>query len=505
MTIAALYPLGFLMAIVSLTLWFRYQEKAVSNFLQLTLLLGLLFFSISWYASEGEWVYKFSVLLRDSLIMALAPLLINRIGLSTKNFAVLMIPAGIALSYYHFAVLQFTFPQNVEATDWELLVELKPGTDLSALEDLIEKHHLVVEPAFPTADAEGTDLDDFIAVNVPEHLEPQLSDIMEEFSATGLVDYAETNETIRIEDPTEALRISKPNKRYGMNDPLIGDQWGFESLRMEELYRYLSKNKVRPKKEALIAILDTGVDAGHEDLKANFTSTDKKYDTDVQGHGTHCAGIAAAVSNNGKGVASISPSPDFLEVTSIKVLSNSGIGTQRGIINGIIEAADRGADVISMSLGGRATPTRQRAYNEAVAYANKRGAIVVVAAGNNNGPARQIAPANAKGVITVTAIGNDERKAPFSNTIEGIGMSVAAPGVNIMSTWPNGQYEPKSGTSMATPYVSGLVGLMKSIEPDLTTEQAFRILKRTGKQLEDSRSIGGMVQPAAAISELVEQ
>ena len=256
--------------------------------------------------------------------------------------------------------------------------------------------------------------------------------------------------------------------------------------------------------EALIAILDTGVDAKHEDLRTNYTSTKKKYDTDPQGHGTHCAGIAAAVSNNGIGIASAAPTPDFVEVTSIKVLSSFGIGTQRGIVNGILEAADLGADVISMSLGGRATPTKQRAYAEAIRYANERGAIVVVAAGNDGGPARQIAPANAEGVITVTALDNLSRKAVFSNTIEGIDMPIAAPGVDILSTWPGNEYKIASGTSMATPYVSGIVGLLKSIRPELTTAEVHRILLESGESLEEVRATGRLVDPVRALEILEE-
>ena len=122
-------------------------------------------------------------------------------------------------------------------------------------------------------------------------------------------------------------------------------------MNVDQLYNYLRDQKPKPVKKARIAILDTGVDAQHEDIKANYHSFARKHNVDKHSHGTHCAGIAGSVSNNGKGIASFSPDNQYVEVGSIKVLGNHGGGTQKGIISGMIEAADKGADVISMSLG----------------------------------------------------------------------------------------------------------------------------------------------------------
>ena len=484
-----LYGLGFVLAIVSLTLWFRYEDLPAGQMLQRLLWLGLLAFAGGWFWSEGEWIYKFSVLLRDSLLLALIPTILNWLRLASTSFVLTLLPLGVGLSVYYFSVLQFTFPQHHdEGVDWELLVELRPGSSAADLSELAHRYHLTLEPAFRMDDPDATELDDFYALNVPEHLEPQLPEIQEALLATGLVDYLEDNEAVSID-------------RLATNDPFLTQQWGFARTEIAKVHEVL--RGVRPQKEVLIAILDTGVDAKHEDLRTNYTSTKKRYDQDTQGHGTHCAGVAAAVSNNGLGIASPAPSPDFVEVTSIKVLSNFGIGTQRGIVNGILEAADRGADVISMSLGGRSTPTKQRAYEEAIAYASKQGAVVIAAAGNNNGPARQIAPANVRGVITVTALDTLSRRAGFSNTIEGIRMPIAAPGVNILSTFPGDEYRAFSGTSMATPLVSGVVGLMKSLNPDLTTEEIHQILLETGESLEEVRATGRLLRPAAAVERVL--
>jgi thermitase len=265
----------------------------------------------------------------------------------------------------------------------------------------------------------------------------------------------------------------------------------------------MDQQKIKPKKTAVVAILDTGVDAKHEDISDNFTSIKSKYDTDPRGHGTHCAGIAGAVSNNHKGVASYSRNNDFVKITSIKVLSASGMGTQQTIINGIIEAADRKVDVISLSLGGLSTQTRQRAYEKAVKYAHKAGCIVVAAAGNSNRNAKDFAPVNAEGVIGVSAITEDLSRAVFSNTVEDLKMGVAAPGTNIYSTIPSDKYASFNGTSMATPYVSGLIGLMKSIQPKLDAQQAYEILHATGQQTRSGTETGQLIQPLGAIQQLM--
>jgi thermitase len=273
---------------------------------------------------------------------------------------------------------------------------------------------------------------------------------------------------------------------------------------MDEYYRILSEQQAR--KKAKIVILDTGVDGTHEDLDDNFTSIETKYDTDPHGHGTHCAGIAAGVTNNGLGIGSLAGTNDespFVEVSSVKVLSASGMGTQKTIIAGIIEAADEGADVISLSLGGRSNQSSQRAYSAAVEYAHRAGAIVVAAAGNSNRNAKDFAPANAEGIITVAAIDEHLLRAPFSNRTEDIEMAIAAPGVGIYSTVPGNQYKKYSGTSMACPFVAGLLGVMKSLEPELDHRTAYRMLHDTGLTTSETRVTGRIVQPADALAALV--
>jgi thermitase len=389
--------------------------------------------------------------------------------------------------------------------EFELLVDLKAADDIKKLSDIIDKYELKVEYAFDLESENITTLDDYVAIGIPDHQESKIQNIIQDLKSSGHVDYLESNEYIQL-DPLESKSVSEtPSKKrnYGINDPGISELWSFERMKMDELYSYIQKNKIKVKEKALIAILDTGVDAGHEDIEGNFISTRRKYNRDKQGHGTHCAGIAAAVSNNKKGVASFSPNNEFVQVTSVKVLSDFGSGTQRGIINGMIEAADKGADVISMSLGGRSAANKQKAYLDAVKYCNDKGAIVIVAAGNNGANAKDISPANVKGVITVSAVDAALNKAVFSNHIKDIGMGIAAPGVNIYSSVPGNEYKKFSGTSMATPYVAGLVGVMKSIKKDLTTKDAYQILKKSGATTNHDKETGKLIQPLGALELLL--
>lgn len=390
--------------------------------------------------------------------------------------------------------------------DSELLVEVSNGHQLSELQAIIDKYELKLEPAFALKDGASTDLDDYYAVNIPAEQMKNYATIVADFKASNLIDHIEANEVLSL-DPTETVSKNTPTrkKRYTANDPDLGKVWGHDAMEVEALYALLATEKVKPKKKAKIAIIDTCVDYKHEDLSTNFVSISDDHNTDPHGHGTHCAGIAAAVSNNGIGIASFSPTSDFVEVTSVKVFGKYGNTTQRTIINGMLLAADNGADVLSMSLGGPSTAQSQRAYKQAVQYANKKGGIVVVAAGNENIDARKRAPASVDGVITVAALAPSLEKAVFSNDVSGLKMGIAAPGVDIYSTIPNNKYEYFNGTSMATPYVAGLLGLMKSIEPKLTTKEAYKILKQTGLETRNTKVTGALIHPANAVKNLLKK
>jgi thermitase len=254
------------------------------------------------------------------------------------------------------------------------------------------------------------------------------------------------------------------------NDPYYVQQWGPPVINAGSAW-----DKVTPTQRAnvTIAVLDTGINAGHEDLQASIVPgydfiNNNNNPVDGHGHGTHVAGIAAAIANNGKGITGIAGGA---KIMPIKVMNDSGSGDYASIINGIKYAADHGADVISMSLGG---PGSSQAMQDAVNYAISRGASVVAASGNSNSAVAF--PGNCNGVITVGAIDSNKQRASFSNY--GPEMDVMAPGVNIISSYKgtSSSYTSMSGTSMATPFVAGVTALVRAANPNLTSAEVTKII-----------------------------
>ncbi|MCL4140396.1 UNVERIFIED_CONTAM: hypothetical protein GTU68_048459 [Idotea baltica] len=201
-------------------------------------------------------------------------------------------------------------------------------------------------------------------------------------------------------------------------------------------------------------------------------------------------------------MASLVPSPNYVRVSSVRVMSPFGIGTQRTIINGILEAVDAGADVISLSLGGVSSDQKQAAYEEAFQYAYDHNVVVVVAAGNSSDEAIRYTPANVSGVICVSSIDQTQKRSFFSNYMDDIVMPLAAPGTEIYSTMPNNKYATMSGTSMSTPFVSSIAALMKSFDPSLTGPEVFSILNNTGLETHGELATGRIIQPYEAIKML---
>ncbi len=388
----------------------------------------------------------------------------------------------------------------VPAAGDSFLVELREGAASGELSGFAAARGLSLERAFFPEAASDTYLDNYYTLS--GNLTPLAVSALAGLSSVA---YTEPNETILVEPfITESKDVFAPvgTQSLSIDDPFTSEQWAMTVLDMDDYYRLLAKQTAR--KRAKVVILDTGVDGKHEDLVDNYFSIEEKYNNDSHGHGTHCAGIAAGVTNNGLGIGSLAGTGDspFVEVSSIKVLSAAGMGTQKTIIAGIIEATDEGADVISLSLGGMSNQSSQRAYSAALQYAHRNGVIVVAAAGNSNRDAKDYAPANAEGMITVSAIDELLLRAPFSNRTENIKLAIAAPGVGIYSTVPGNGYRKYSGTSMACPFVAGLLGVMKSLDPDLTYQEAYRIINATGKESSETRITGRIVQPAAALAAL---
>lgn len=232
--------------------------------------------------------------------------------------------------------------------------------------------------------------------------------------------------------------------------------------------------KARHGKGNVVAILDTGCQADHPDLQrqiiggqnftADFNGDPDNYD-DNNGHGTHVAGTVAASLRQGGGIAGVAPEAKMLIV---KVLNGEGSGDYAGIISGIHYAIDwtgpngEKTDVISMSLGG---PEDVAELHEAVKRAVDAGIPIVCAAGNEGDDSHstnEFAYPGAYGeVVQVGAVDFNRKIAPFSNTNNEI--DLVAPGINIYSAYPGSKYATLSGTSMATPHVSGALVLIKNI------------------------------------------
>ncbi|MEL7222589.1 MAG: S8 family serine peptidase [Bacteroidota bacterium] len=507
-----MYTLGFVLVLSGLV-GLMLDRKAI-NMLKYATVPGLGLWLAGVWTSVSGWGGLFGQAFTDLIFFTGAALLFRAIG-KTGRFAIpAALIAMLTMAGFHQAFEPQSSALPVQeaaqsttitlATDGELLVELSQETNEERWKRWIGAQGWTTRRAFSPLEGERTDLDDYFLVDISK---AELSDIKQIellIMDSGLADWVETNEVIKLE-LAPAKKLPGLNKLLGVNDPSVSEQWAMDALKMDQLYALLTSGKVKAKKQTLVAILDTGVDAKHEDLKANFRSISKKHNDDPQGHGTHCAGIAGAVTNNSVGVASMARTGDYFNITSVKALRSGGSGTQKDIIDAIITAVDGGADVLSLSLGGFSTQSRQRAYSEAVRYATDKGAIVVAAAGNSNRDAATYTPVNATGMIGVAAIDNQLQRAVFSNKVNKIEMAVAAPGVGIFSTKPNNNYAAHNGTSMATPFVSGLLGLMKSIRPELTNKEAYKILYETGIETKNTNLTGRLIQPAAAVSRLLEE
>ncbi len=264
--------------------------------------------------------------------------------------------------------------------------------------------------------------------------------------------------------------------------------------------------------DVTVAVIDTGVDLDHTDLQANlvsgksFVSGTSSADDD-HGHGTHVAGIIAAVSNNG-GVIGVAPAASIMPV---KVLDSQGSGSIYDVAAGIEWAADNGATVINLSLGSvSSSSTLQTAVN----YAYNKGVLLVAAGGNCGDSAyyyndctyqdQPVYPGAYANVMAVASVTGSSSQSSFSN--QGSYIEIAAPGSSIYSAYPGGGYTTLSGTSMAAPHVAGLAALVWSQYTTLTNAEVRAQIDNAAQDLGssgwDSQFGYGLIDAAAALASL---
>ena len=290
-------------------------------------------------------------------------------------------------------------------------------------------------------------------------------------------------------------------------DPLRDRQWGLEKVRAPEAWRIARGTGV------VIAVVDSGVDLRHQDLRSrlvagwDFVDGDDR-PQDEEGHGTHVAGIAAAAAGNGRGIAGVAPGAKIMPV---RVLDQDGTGRASDVARGIRWAVDRGADVINLSLGDLGEPLFGPAFAEAIRYAWSRGAIPVVAAGNEY---LLMSGYEDEPAIVVSATDRQDAKPGYSSGVGAARWGLAAPGGaggaigsadrNILSTyWRRGErnaYAYLAGTSMAAPHVSAAAAILRSagLTPRQTVQRLLATAKDIGPQGRDQTFGHGRLDVAAA-------
>lgn len=290
---------------------------------------------------------------------------------------------------------------------------------------------------------------------------------------------------------TEISKTSMSKQGSGNGDYL---SWGASYMHVDGYKTRLKKLQLN---HVVVAVVDSGVELSHNFLSSRLV---RGYDfcdndaspADKDGHGTHVAGTIVDCTG---GMNNISIMP-------VRVLDEKGDGTFSDIANGILYAADNGADVINLSLGGPHSTFVDTAVNQAIA----RGCVVVVAAGNDNEDIdkQKVCPAHIKETITVGGISQDKKVVQFSNF--GKYVDCAAPGYQIVSSYINNSFMSLSGTSMAAPHVSAMLAMAISRYGKLSSDEAHELIQRAcnphGSYLKYGNGIVDMANLMGSIKDL---
>ncbi|MEH6940265.1 S8 family peptidase [Bacillus sp. JJ722] len=297
----------------------------------------------------------------------------------------------------------------------------------------------------------------------------------------------------------ESVRPSFLYTTSSLGDPKASEQYQHSMLRTEQALELAGKNKVT------VAVIDTGTDSKHPDLKnvvlpgynaSNPANQNVVGDWD---HGTHVSGIIGAEKGNGVGGYGMNPAAKLLP---IDVFDGGGGASDVSIAEGILYAVEKGAKVINMSLGGGGSSP---VLAEAIATAIKKGVVVVASAGNESSDSISY-PAGYEGVISVGSINDKKKLSDYSNY--GPSVDIVAPGEDVYSTLysfeKKSTFVAASGTSMSSPVVAGVASLLLTKYPNLTPAQVEYILEKTADDLGekgfDTKFANGLVNPVKALS-----
>lgn len=414
----------------------------------------------------------------------------------------------------------------------EVLVRFKPGLTIERIKQIASTNHDVL----------SDEIESVGGLSVIDDLDNADADtVAKQYTAmSGIVDYAEVNYQIKLDDPIQKDLPNDGVYREPIsthpNDPQFSDQWALNNLGqdggksradIDALKAWLT---TKGSDDVVVAVLDSGVDYTHVDLVQNmwhrpanmpayrddelgqfndlngYNGTDQSSDPmDDNGHGTHCAGIIGAEGDNGEGIAGINWK---VKIMPLKFLGRGGFGSTADAIEAINYAIDRkkhgvNIRVISASWG---STSNSKALEDTIRAAGEAGILFVAAAGNDSSDndKRPHYPSNydLPNVISVAALDRSDNLASFSNYGAGT-VHIAAPGKDILSTWLNDGYREASGTSMATPYVSGVAALVIASQPNITLAKLRdRLLKSVDKldSLKGRVASGGRLNAAKAVA-----
>lgn len=341
----------------------------------------------------------------------------------------------------------------------QLVIKFRAETSERARETVVAEHSGRIFQTIPGLDLVAAEFPGVDATGSARLPSSQLKAKARALKRDGRVAFVEPNYIYRA--------------TYTPNDPSLGSQWAWGKISA-----FTAWDVTRGSSTTKIAIVDTGIQRTHPDLNAkivagyDYVSGDTAPD-DGNGHGTHVAGSSAAETNNATGGAGTCPNCVLMP---LRVLNNQGSGTLVNVANGIRWAADNGAKVINLSLGGPGSSTLQ----SAVDYAAGKGVFLACAAGNDNTSSTTNAyPGAYANCYAVASTTSTDARSSFSNY--GSWVEVAAPGSSIYSTWLNNGYNTISGTSMATPHVAGLAGMLSS--QGLTAAQIRTRICQTSDQI----------------------